>query len=534
MTNTIRILFTSSVLFCSLGAYAASFNCAKATTATEHSICDNPSVSALDEQMAAAYKQARATSANPDSLLAEQRAWLKTMSACGANVGCLTNSYQQRIAVLSPATKQPTPQPNSAAPTGDKANVDAPIITVSKDAKFSEGLAPVKIGSGQYAPYGYIDAQGRVVIKAKFQQAKEFSEGLAPVQLGDDKGGKWVFIDKAGDVKIETNFDYLQPFTEGMARVRQRTSNDEKWGFINNKGQVVIEPRFEWLMAFYDGLAAFRQGGDISGKWGFINTSGQVIIQPQFDRPGDFKQGFATVWLNGDSVQIDKTGQILSAAVTESQQGKLPACQGTDTSRWDTCVGSLRFGKSSKYVGEFKDGKKHGRGETTFDDGTTYVGEFRENNLNGQGTLISHNGGSYVGGFKDNKFTKGKFSFPNGAVYVGAFKDDVFDGQGTFTRPNGTQLVGIFKGGEYVGKQENSSNNTQQSSNATAISPSQNKTCSTAKADLLKAYFEAQDMEGMMIQMGHWLPYQQLARKNCGNPQLTVVDVVKEQVNPRR
>ncbi len=42
---------------------------------------------------------------------------------------------------------------------------------------FSEGLAPVVKGK----KYGYIDEEGKTVIRAQYRQAKDFSEGLAAV-----------------------------------------------------------------------------------------------------------------------------------------------------------------------------------------------------------------------------------------------------------------------------------------------------------------------------------------------------------------
>ena len=57
---------------------------------------------------------------------------------------------------------------------------------------FSEGLAAVSRGNKM----GYVNMEGKEVIKPQYDQANGFSEGLAAVC----KGGKWCLIDKNGNV----------------------------------------------------------------------------------------------------------------------------------------------------------------------------------------------------------------------------------------------------------------------------------------------------------------------------------------------
>ena len=103
-------------------------------------------------------------------------------------------------------------------------------------------------------------------------------------------------------------------------------------------------------------------------------------------------------------------------------QSNLPACQGSDVSRWSNCVGSNTFASGNKYVGEHKDGKPNGQGTYTFTNGSIYVGEYKDGRRNGQFTVT----------FSCNK-------------YVGVYKDDKIDGQGTYTFANGNKFVGEFE-----------------------------------------------------------------------------------------
>ena len=95
-----------------------------------------------------------------------------------------------------------------------------------------------------------------------------------------------------------------------------------------------------------------------------------------------------------------------------------------------TAVCAIR-GTAGTLSVEWKDGKFHGKGTSTFADGSKYVAEFKNGKfLHGQGTL----------------------TFPDGSKYVGEWKNGKRHGHGTMTYPNGEKLVGEFKDGKYVGK----------------------------------------------------------------------------------
>ena len=70
-----------------------------------------------------------------------------------------------------------------------------------------------------------------------------------------------------------------------------------------------------------------------------------------------------------------------------SANSNLPVCP--STGQKNDCYGSHIFGSNSdrpgiKYVGEWKDGKRHGQGLSTAPDGSTYEGMFKNGWPNGQ------------------------------------------------------------------------------------------------------------------------------------------------------
>ena len=57
----------------------------------------------------------------------------------------------------------------------------------------------------------------------------------------------------------------------------------------------------------------------------------------------------------------------------------------------------LGYADKGVYVGEKKDGKRHGQGILTFSDGNKYEGEYRDDKKHGQGTKTFSDGNSYEG-----------------------------------------------------------------------------------------------------------------------------------------
>lgn len=94
-------------------AEAASFDCAKAATASDRAICANPGLSALDGELGTIYAQRVA--ANP-ALRQLERGWIAARTAgCGGNVSCLTSLTNAQISFLrSGAAQPPAALPRSA------------------------------------------------------------------------------------------------------------------------------------------------------------------------------------------------------------------------------------------------------------------------------------------------------------------------------------------------------------------------------------------------------------------------------------
>lgn len=85
-------------------APAASFDCAKAQSATEHAICSDRALAHIDQDVMEAFQAKREYAEPPVKLqiLNAQRAWLaQTAAKCGGNVPCLKLHYAARLKALN-------------------------------------------------------------------------------------------------------------------------------------------------------------------------------------------------------------------------------------------------------------------------------------------------------------------------------------------------------------------------------------------------------------------------------------------------
>lgn len=85
----------------------ASFDCAKAGSSTEKTICQSLQLASFDRSVASAYLQAR-TQAKQDGdgsseLLSSQKAWMHQRDACQADAKCILQSLKGRLDQLTSA-----------------------------------------------------------------------------------------------------------------------------------------------------------------------------------------------------------------------------------------------------------------------------------------------------------------------------------------------------------------------------------------------------------------------------------------------
>lgn len=108
-SSVIVVVLAPLVLFLAQPVAAASFDCAKASTAVEKTICGDVELSKLDEALVAAYARVLAQATVPNSLRSEQRKWLRDIRDACPDAACVKAAYETRIAELAKIAEAPDP-----------------------------------------------------------------------------------------------------------------------------------------------------------------------------------------------------------------------------------------------------------------------------------------------------------------------------------------------------------------------------------------------------------------------------------------
>lgn len=109
--------------------HAASFDCAKASTSIEKTICADSQLSDLDSKLMQAYRQTLSAAGNGDAVKAEQRAWLLQVRNECQDAACLKLAYSDRIAALAGTAVSP-----GAGAVSDGAAPPAPALAATAGA----------------------------------------------------------------------------------------------------------------------------------------------------------------------------------------------------------------------------------------------------------------------------------------------------------------------------------------------------------------------------------------------------------------
>ena len=157
--------------------------------------------------------------------------------------------------------------------------------------------------------------------------------------------------------------------------------------------------------------------------------------------PFSFAKALGSVTPN----QNDKVSHILS---------RLGEFKYTEDETKDPYLGPYEIcGNGAIYIGQWKDGKRHGRGTQIWPNGARFEGHWKNDKAQGKGRFIHENGDVYEGDFVNDRANgKGVFIHTNGVKYEGEWLEDLQHGMGIETWPDGSFYNGSYSKGKKRGK----------------------------------------------------------------------------------
>jgi hypothetical protein len=169
---------------------------------------------------------------------------------------------------------------------------------------FSKEIYPASIRTIDGIQWGYINSEGKFIIKPDFQSAMDFQNNGLAIISKNDMG----VIDSNGKFIIEPKYDYIEKFSEGIAIA----TNKEGYYAFSETGKQIFEYKY-YIGNFQENRATFVEV-NTNGQWiyGYVNRLGKVVISSKYEVANNFKDSKAVVKvLKGNYEIIDPNGNTL-------------------------------------------------------------------------------------------------------------------------------------------------------------------------------------------------------------------------------
>ncbi|MBL8892846.1 MAG: WG repeat-containing protein [Planctomycetaceae bacterium] len=174
----------------------------------------------------------------------------------------------------------------------------AKVGMVARDSILLSLIADI----GPALDYHYIDRTGHEVREPR---PEHYTTGKPNELISFRQDGLFGFVDADGNIIIKPQFVAASEFTDGLACV----CRERLFGYIDRTGEFVIPPRFQYANEFAEGLAGVQIE---EGKWGFIDQTGKLVLAANYNWVNrGFRQGLAQVVVAGQTRYINKLGELI-------------------------------------------------------------------------------------------------------------------------------------------------------------------------------------------------------------------------------
>ncbi|RLN53303.1 hypothetical protein BBJ29_000478 [Phytophthora kernoviae] len=261
-----------------------------------------------------------------------------------------------------------------------------------------------------------------VRLECSFQDGRIQGHVLIEYNDGSIYEGPWVEDTSASATKPAISSAGMEP--DPPRKTRKLSS--KHWGKFTCRDGTIWEG---------EGVDNFFSPFTASGAHFRVTSCPSVGIYEGAVRRGKF-HGLGTLQIRmafarGEYVGEWKEGQRHGYGIERLDNGEL--FEGYWAHDRHSGPGELVLADGSRYDGLFRRGLWHGHGVRTLASGDRISGEFQDGFLDGNGTIQFVDGRHYAGDMRrTRRHGRGILMFPNGDRYEGPFEDDEMHGEGTF------------------------------------------------------------------------------------------------------
>jgi hypothetical protein len=162
-------------------------------------------------------------------------------------------------------------------------NVNSPLLAEDRAATAAKQV--VKTGPHPFCDgklWGYIDNEGKVVIKPQFRAADDFFEERAIVS-GDGFG--YIKPDGSWAAKLPEDATASLRFSGGGGWFKQAS----KYGCVDESGKVIISPQYDDVKQVSPGvvraMTRVKEDGKENEVWKVVGLTGKVVIKKHETEP---------------------------------------------------------------------------------------------------------------------------------------------------------------------------------------------------------------------------------------------------------
>ncbi|RLN86964.1 hypothetical protein BBJ28_00012975 [Nothophytophthora sp. Chile5] len=262
-----------------------------------------------------------------------------------------------------------------------------------------------------------------VRLECSFQDGRIQGHVLLEFNDGSVYEGPWVEDASASGGRPSVSSKGAAP---DPPRKTRRLANGKHWGKFTCRDGVVWEG---------DGVDNFFAPLTASGEHFRVTACPATHIYEGAVRRGKF-HGLGTLhvrlaFARGEYVGEWKDGQRHGYGIDRLDNGEL--FEGYWSHDRHHGAGELVLADGSRYEGLFRRGLWHGLGVRTLANGDRISGDFRDGFLDGAGVVAFADGRHYDGAMRRTRcHGRGVLTFPNGDRYEGPFEDDEPHGEGSF------------------------------------------------------------------------------------------------------